>query len=93
MPPPPEKCTKARLHIYLEGSTVVNKAAHPVPFLSLEVHFGDVWLCTGQSNMALSLSSLQKASPHVDPGPYENLKFLQVFKSYDNRTRHDDIMK
>ena len=41
-----------------------------------DVLFGEVWICSGQSNMAMSLRAVLNAEEHINAANYPNLRVL-----------------
>ena len=53
--------------------------------------FGDVWLCTGQSNMGLKVRDAAKGSKIPVAG--ENIRMFKVSKSWTTRGPMDDLIE
>ncbi|MDD4922412.1 MAG: sialate O-acetylesterase, partial [Bacteroidales bacterium] len=50
---------------------------------------GDVWICSGQSNMAMSVARSQNYQQEVTDAKYPNIRLLQVSKQTSNRPLDD----
>jgi hypothetical protein len=42
----------------------------------LEIIFGDIWLCLGQSNMLMSMKEIKNSKQEMDEGEKLNIYFL-----------------
>lgn len=79
MPPPPALLPRSGLECSLtveadpgQKRRSNNSAARadPVVKKSLKFTFGDVWFCSGQSNMNMPLSRIEQSSHHINRGKF-----------------------
>jgi sialate O-acetylesterase len=57
-----------------------------------DVMFGDVWLCSGQSNMELTMERVKEKYPEaIANSENANIRHFLVPDQYDFKVRHDDV--
>jgi sialate O-acetylesterase len=61
------------------------------PLTLNEVLFGDVWICSGQSNMERSMSSIVNATEEIAASaPYDQIRFMMTTKVTSNDVELED---
>lgn len=57
-----------------------------------DVMFGDVWLCSGQSNMELTMEVVKEKYPQaIAQSENPNIRHFSIPHQYDFNARHDDV--
>jgi sialate O-acetylesterase len=61
------------------------------PLTLNEVLFGDVWICSGQSNMERSMSSIVNATEEIAASaPYDRIRFMMTTRVTSNDVELED---
>lgn len=58
--------------------------------IDLNVIYGDVWVCSGQSNMYFPMKRLENTKEEIEIAKkYDNIKMFKVFQAYSSIPRDD----
>ncbi|KAF4532323.1 hypothetical protein B566_EDAN003626 [Ephemera danica] len=67
------------------GGPYTLTATHSTDSVSINVWFGDVWVCSGQSNMEMSISQMMDPTGETNKAlTYTNIRLMQVTNTFSN---------